>query len=294
MEHVTFILKKKNDTPRERTVPLQKPVKDFLSEEKIPNGKLFFDGSGRITRIGFEDPINLYFGGQENDIYRIEDPTSMRYRIVYNLTDKIVPRDVKKTVAPLSPEEMLLRAKKTMRELYADRRYDVKAEEEEEDEESFVLEGLHINQRRLYTVLIELEYMKKNIGHLFKSEKMIEILSRIQVQFPALTEFDFEKIEQSCAEYAKWANIIVIYDNPAKVNLPVKLKHHHAFLQFFPIQQIQFNISRHVSQPKMTLLDRTTDREEILELYRLNGEELCPDKTLGDYNLSSDTKLIII
>jgi len=292
MEQVTFILKKKTDAPRERTYRLQKTIRDILSEEKIPQGKLFFDGSSRITRIGFDDPINHYFGGQENDIYRIEDSTSMRYRIVYNLTDKIVARDVKKTVAPLSPEEMILRGKKTLRELYVDRRYTLDLEEE--DEESFTLEGLHVNQRRLYTVLIELEYMKKNISHLFKSEKLLKTLASIQAHFPVLPEFDFEKIEQSCAEYAKWANIIVIYDNPTKVNLPVKLKHHHAFLQFFAIQQIQFNISRHVSQPKMTLLDRTTDREEILELYRLNGEELCPEKTLGDYNLPPDSKLIII
>jgi hypothetical protein len=291
MEHATFILKKTDDIPRERTIPLQKSVKDFLSDENVPSGKLFFDGSGRITRIGFEDPINLYFGGQENDIYRIEDSTSMRYRIVYNITDKIVPRDVKKTVAPLSPEEMLLRAKKTLGELYSDRRYTLNVS----DEESLIFEGVHVNnQRRLFTVLVELEYMKKNIGHLLKSEMMVEVLSRIKERYPSLQEFDYEKIEQSCAEYAKWANIIVIFDNPAKVNLPVKLKHHHAFLQFFPIQQMQFNISRHVSQPKMTLLDRNENREEILELYRLNGEELCPDKTLGDYNLSPDTKLIII
>jgi hypothetical protein len=292
METVTFLLRKKNET-RVKTYPSQKTVREIMQEEKCPTGVLLFDGSSNITRIGFEDPINHYFGGQENDIYRIEDQTSMRYRIVYNLTDKNTARDVKKTVAPLSPEEMFLRARKTLLELYTDRQYRLETDATEE-EGGLLLEGVNATNRRLYTISIELEYMKKNIGHLFKNELLLQILERIRETFPVLPEFDFEKIDQSCAEYAKYAHILVVYDNPAKMNLPVKMKHHHVFLQFMAIQQLQFNISRHVSQPKMTLLDRSTDREEILELYRLNGEELRPEKTLGDYAITQETKLIII
>jgi hypothetical protein len=218
----------------------------------------------------------------------------MRYRIVYNLTDKNTARDVKKTIAPLLPAEMFKRAGNTLRELYADRGYTYTDLGNVSDVENIRLKG-HKGERQLYTVTVPLDFMKKNLQGLFKDEALMEIIEAVQKDVPGLAEFNYEKIEQSCAEYAKYVNIIVIYDNPQKVALPVRVKcAGNLLLQFLAIQQLQFNISKHVLQPKMTLLDRVDDREEIIALYQLNGIVLDPSKTLADYNLCQDSKLIII
>jgi hypothetical protein len=294
MENIPITLKSNEHYDvKTRNYTGAKLVRDILREEHAKGKMLFVDGSTSITRMGSDDPINQYFGGRENDIYRVEDLTSMRYRIVYNLTDKNTARDVKKTIAPLSALEMLERAKITLTELYADRRYSFTDITPPDGVEVLHLVG-EKGQHRLYTVTVHIDFMKKNLASLFKDEQLVTTIDEIQSR-PEVPEFNYEKIEQSCVEYAKYARIIVIYDNPMKLNLPVKMKHTgNLFLQFIAIQQLQFNISKHVLQPKMTLLDRVTDRDEIVELYRLNGLELNPDKTLGDYNIVADTKLIIL
>ncbi len=285
-----------------RTYASSKFVHEILKEEKLEGFQMFVDGSGSITRIGSDDPINQYFGGRESDIYRIEDQTSMRYRIVYALTDKNTARDIKRTIAPLSAAEMFQRAKTTLAELYSDRKYsftDITPADGEEVlhlvGEQRALPGQGGRVKRLYTVTVHSDFMKKNLAYLFTDEQMMATIDDIRRAYPAAPEFNYEKLDSSTTEYARFANIIVIYDNPQKLNLPVKVKcGNHPFLQFMAVQQLQFNISKHVLQPKMTLLDRVGDRDEIIELYRLNGLELLPEKTLADYNITPDTKLIII
>ena len=86
--------------------------------------------------------------------------------------------------------------------------------------------------------------------------------------------------------------IIMIYNNALgdteKISIPYR------FVQLYAVQDIAHNVTKHVDQPKHTLLNVRHNRDEIREMYSLNGRTLDPTKKLSYYNLRKGTRLFMI
>lgn len=268
---------------------------------------LLVDGSKNITRLSRDDPLNRYFGGNVGDIYRIETRGTISYRIVYNINEKGSQRE--KPASGDKPQEVpsvvYSKALRTVLEMIGDRRYKLTGPAPQvdlEDTSNMTIRAVRDGKKRLYTVFLDPTNDHIISKKLVMDEDFSAILDQVKRDKPSLPEFDFSDettIEASMAEYGKHATVIVVYNNPRKKTSSLITKYAtNPLFQFFSIQDLQFNIMRHVMQPRCTILDLNIpeERDEIVELYKMQGTVLNLDKTLAENNVisSGEVKLLLL
>ena len=269
---------------------------------------LLVDGSKNITRLGREDPLNRYFGGNVGDIYRIETHGTISYRIVYNINEKGSQREKPPSGdKPLIPYDVIYaKALKTILEMINDRRYKLEAAAapavDLDDTNNMTIRATRNGKKNLYVVFLDPTNDHILSKKLVMEEDFLPVLDQVKKDFKSLAEFDFSDettIETSMSEYGKHASIIVVYNNPRKKTSSLVTKYaSNPLFQFYTLQDLQFNIMRHVMQPRCTLLDLNVpeERDEITELYKMQGTVLNLDKTLAENNVisSGEVKLLLL
>jgi len=95
---------------------------------------------------------------------------------------------------------------------------------------------------------------------------------------------------------ARRIEVIVIFNNDGNIT-PVTTKIPSIpYMQFIALQSIPMPLPQHIEQPEFTILNplNSSDREEIRDIYNMQGLKLDTTKTLLDYNIKANTKLLFL
>jgi DNA-directed RNA polymerase subunit H (RpoH/RPB5) len=307
MDVLTAIKNATTQVTTAKSFPESTKARQVLTAVKVDPAKhvLMVDGTKNITRLSRDDPVNKYFGGNPGDVYRIEDRGTIRYRIVYNVNEKGSQRE--KPSAGQSPTDdpavTYRKALSTVYQMIQDRRYQAAAAPgvDLDDTANMTITATRDGKKRLYVVFLDPTNDHMLSKKLIMDEDFEAIFERVKTDIPALPEFDFSDettIDSSAAEYGKHASVIVVYNNPRKKTSSIATRYaNNPLLHFYSVQDLQFNIMRHVMQPKFTLLDLNVpeEREEIFELFKMQGTVLDLDKTLAENNAinGGECKLLV-
>lgn len=95
-------------------------------------------------------------------------------------------------------------------------------------------------------------------------------------------------------QWGKKYKIILVYDIPERASHQETTfeKKFSNMMEVFPIQSLTFNIMHHVYQPKFTLLKGTD--QEYIDLLKLTGQEIDPNKKLSEYGIKPGSKFIVV
>jgi DNA-directed RNA polymerase subunit H (RpoH/RPB5) len=279
---------------------------------------LIVDKTASIPRIALNDPVNEYYNGHIGEIYRIVDDSSTRFRMVTGPTVR-----VKTKTSPFHDVTagMYYSAYNTILDMLKDRR-------NEGDESTSEVEKLRIKPTDIIPLFTDNNFDQLNIMGLqnrrgqsmyvyflqMNDERPVSSRKRSsgsKVSFKELassiikdTIDDYnsknaEKLEMPAAvdersphvqALLERVEIVVVYNNQSNDNL-VKLD---LPVQFFSVQQLVFNVTKHVDQPSFYLLDPNKDREEILDVLSLNGLVLDKGHSMSDFNIKDGAKLILL
>ena len=302
-------------TPREVLAKIAAKYPGLKAETR----SLIVDKTVSIPRITLNDPVNAYYNGRLGDMYRIVDDSSTRFRIVSGMS---VPTKPVQTGGRVVSGKMYYSAYNTILDMLTDRRHEgdttqfdemrIKPEDMEDvfkddqlarlnikglpnrrgqqtyvfflpkDEEALVVRkrssGAKTPFKSLVNDLIKVAIEDYNEKHP-EQPKPLELPTYIEDPRHPDTQMFLEKIE-----------MIIVYNNQhndslVKVDVPI---------QFFSVQQMVFNITKHMDQPSFYLLDPNIDRDEILDVLSLNGLVLDKDKPMSEFNVKDGTKLILI
>ena len=280
---------------------------------------LIVDKSASIPRITINDPVNEYFNGRSGDIYRIVDFTATRFRMVSGMS---VINKTKTSPFHEVTHTMYYSAYNTVLDMIKDRR-DEGDEDSEVDKsritpdamsEIFSTEDMSklnikgIKNRRGQDIYVE--FINKDDTHLLSNKrssgnkglfrnKLTEIIETVvkdyndrhQDQKLEVPNITLDK-DPNIIDFMDKIELIIVYNNQNNEHI-VKVPEFMP-CQFFAVQQLVFNVTKHVDQPTFYLLDTTKDRAEILDVLSLNGLVLEKDKPLSEYNIKEGTRLILI
>ncbi len=278
---------------------------------------LIVDKTASIPRMALNDPVNEYFNGHQGDMYRIVDDSSTRFRMVAGNT---VQNKTKTSPFHDVTAEMYYSAYNTVLDMLKDRRSEEDLAVSEVDklritpkkmEEIFVngqfaqldIKGVQ-NRRGQYMYVYFLQKdddtpvtRKRSAGAkgpfktlvtdlMTATVKHYNTLTGEAIEVPSLSD----ERGQNTQIFLDKIEIVVVYNNqqndaPVKMDVPA---------QFFSVQQLVFNITKHMDQPSFYLLDPNKDRAEILDVLSLNGLVLEKDKPLKDFNIKEGAKLILL
>lgn len=279
--------------------------------------KLIIDRSILLSAISSKDPVNQYYRGTIGDIYRIDDVNGVRYR-------RVAKGDMQQTQNKINsaPSQDVpgsyFKAYETLITMLTDRRCTLNSSNSSNSSNSLSslrkklsdmkqtvesnisqlnIKGLKDrNDRDVYVVFMAHDnYIlttRQKAGIISGNPVVVDIIKDIATKHN-LEQFDIDD-EAKLNAYAKYADIIIVYNNPTNEHVTIEKTHSGTFLQFFSVQQLSFNITKHRDQPTFYLLDPKADRKELVDIYSLNGIILDTDKKLSDYKITSDTKLILI
>ena len=295
-------------------------LKDF----DVTGRYLIVDRNQQFHRIPEDDAVNRYYDGRQGELYRIEDGSSTRYRYV---TAPIpISKDKGKPKEKLVTDSMYALAYDTLLAMLADRGcnqqvldkylmpHDQMKNHFKADNLSNITipslaeESLIINKRKRAVYVFFLRSSDKMMisrRYAALREYLVSIINEIIPHYNSIPGIDKlsgpigeedileESPNSAIAKFAEKIEVIVIYNNPAG-GTEITPGIPHKFMQMFAVQNLSFNVTKHVDQPSFTLLDEVKDRDEIRDMYAINGRTLDPDETLSVYNLREGARLILI
>jgi DNA-directed RNA polymerase subunit H (RpoH/RPB5) len=301
-------------TPREVLAKIAAAHPSLKAETRA----LIVDKTVSIPRITLNDPVNAYYNGHLGDMYRIVDDSSTRFRIVAGMS---APAKTLQTGGREVSDKMYYSAYNTVLDMLKDRRH--------EGDVTSEVDALRIKPEDMTTLFKDDQLTKLNIMgvanrrgqqmYVFFLPKDEEALVSRKRSTGAKTPFKTlvnELIKTALDDYnskvpkgdalappvlddernpdtqkfVEKIEMIIVYNNQYNDNL-VKLD---VPVQFFSVQQMVFNITKHMDQPSFYLLDPNKDRDEILDVLSLNGLVLDKDKPMSEFNVKDGTKLILI
>lgn len=268
---------------------------------------LIVDKSSSIPRITVNDPVNQYFNGRPGDIYRIVDDSSTRFRMVSgtSLADKQKPSPYREVTA-----NMYLSAYNTILDMLKDRRNETDEDESKEVDslrlssvlnfDDLKIEGI-LNRRGQYMYVYYLQNAddgqaskKRSNGAKAPFKAKIKEFIDMSIEHynhninPA-NELKSPETNEELRAFVDTIELVIVYNNQKNENFKLEMP-----VQIFSIQQLAFNVTKHIDQPTFYLLDPVKDRKEILDVLSLNGLVLEQGKTLADYNIKEGTKFLLI
>ena len=305
-----------NTTPREILARIAATYDSVIPNLDALNRDLIVDKTASIPRIALNDPVNEYFNGRQGDMYRIVDDSSTRFRMVAGST---VKNKTKTSPFHDVTADMYYSGYNTVLDMLKDRR------SEEEHETVSEVDSLHITPKKMGEIFeneqftqLDIKGIKNRRGQymyvyfLQKDDEtpvsrkrsagakrpfkalVAELLKSTVKHYNELTGEDLdvpstEDVSRTQAFLDK-IEVIVVYNNQQNESL-VKLD---VPAQFFSVQQLVFNVTKHMDQPSFYLLDPNMDRKEIVDVLSLNGLVLDKDKTLREFNIKDGSKLILL
>jgi DNA-directed RNA polymerase subunit H (RpoH/RPB5) len=312
------------DVVESDTTPLDimRQIADKYPELNIDEKyNLIVDKTASIPRIAVNDPVNEYYNGHVGDMYRIVDDSSTRFRLVAGTLAKN-----KTKTSPFHDvtADMYYSAYNTVLDMLKDRSTDSTGSTEddvasdvdhlritpttmkeifkEEQFDELDIKGIR-NRRGQYMYVYFLQKddstpvsssKRASGGAKVPFKKLVKDLQSKTVEhfnenFPSPLAKVPENDEEE-QEFIENFEIIVVYNNQHNES-PMK---HDVPAQFFSVQQLVFNVTKHMDQPSFYLLDPVADRAEILDVLSLNGLVLDKAKPLRDFNIKEGTKLILL
>ena len=277
---------------------------------------LIVDKTASIPRIALNDPVNEYFNGHQGDMYRIVDDSSTRFRMVAGSTVKIktksspfhdvtadmyysgyntildMLKDRRSEEEAVSEVDKLRITPKKMGEIFENGQFpqlDIKGIQNrrgqymyvyflQKDDETPVSRKRSAGAKGPFKALVT-ELLKTTVDHYNK-------LTGDNIEIPSVTD----ERGHSTQIFLDKIELVVVYNNQQNESL-VKLD---VPAQFFSVQQLVFNVTKHMDQPSFYLLDPNKDRAEIVDVLSLNGLILDKDKPLRDFNIKDGAKLILL
>lgn len=299
-------------------------ILDNIQEQGIntKNRELVIDKSAGFSRIAENDEANRYWNGHIGDIFRITDDSSTRYRMVIKAIPKAKDKG-KPTPLPNVTANMYVKAYSTLLEMLRDRQGlddQTKSVVNNYRRSADVIKGLfdddQLNQLDIVNDpipnrrgrLMFVFFLKKDDDLPVSNKKQVfmglvsDIVTTVTERYNNITGSNIErpKLENPMSPESRAFNdaveIIVLFNNRPNGTLTSSKVQPMPFIQFFSVQQMTFNIMRHIEQPYYYLLDPNNlkDRSEIREMLNLNGVILKRDRTLASYNIKDGAKLIFV
>lgn len=304
-------------------------IKSMYPEEYSEDKMLIVDKSSKLTRIMTTDPVNLWFNGRIGDIYRITGNSTMRYRRVvpYRSTTRTKSRKSNPNKHSEATNKLYFKAHNSVIDMIRARQglaedqpsvIDKHRRSFDEVTKMFnddTLEELNISTNKHFITnsrgqRIFVYYLSKtDDSPSSKGTKAFVKLAndictevtetynshpatRIKLEPPSISNVTSPQSKK----FAEHVEIIVVYNNETN-GAPVSSKlPHNSFIQFFPVQRLMMDITKHVDQPHFHLLNPQdkVDRKQIREIYALNGKLLDPSRKLSSYGFKDSVSLFYI
>jgi hypothetical protein len=293
------------------------------SESESESGPvLIVDRNQYFHRMPVDDEVNKYYDGKAGEMYRIRDHSSTRYRIV---TPPIsMPKDKQKSKVKQVTGILYASAYDTLLVMLADRgcdadilgKFSIPRAKMLDYYESNNISGITIpdlskndilvNHRdhAVYVVFIspDIDVMTSRRYSDLKTKLsawMDEIINHYnRITGSVLAHVSSDDIDEDAdggalAEFTNKIEIIIVYNNDkGGTEMVPDLK--HKFYQAFPVQNLSFNVTKHIEQPVFTMLNSIKDRAEIRNMYAINGRTLASDETLASYGLREGVRLMLV
>jgi hypothetical protein len=299
-------------------------LKNFDATDRF----LIVDRNQLFHRTPEDDAVNRYYDGRQGEIYRVMDGSSTRYRYVIapiaGTKDKAKPKQklVTDSVYALGYDTILSMlsdrgCKQSLLDQYSIPKIQMKKHFHDATIHNISIPGLSddtliVNKRGRAVYVF---FLKRDDGIMvsrryaeLRSNYLVPWVNDIVQHYNSLQKSPADQLDSNpvgipdlldeganslIAKFAEKIEVIVVYNNPVgspEINPGIPYK----FIQLFSIQNLSFNVTKHVDQPCFTLLDSVNDQDEIRDMYAINGRTLSPDETLASYNLREGTRLILI
>lgn len=287
---------------------------------KLKDASLIVDKNQQFHRIPQDDVVNQYYDGHLGEIYRVNDDRSTRYRIVIPPIPQPAVKGKDRKKYRTATGALYASAYNTVLQMLIDRGCDPeqvarlslsRAGVTEGYTHGMTVPGLKSNNilynwrgKAMYVVFLsptDDTVIRRNQTDLksMLSVQMMDIAEHYNANhdgdpLPMLSHEDFD-VEQNpdlavLHELEKRIELVIVY-NGETGSKQIVPKFHPIFFQLFSVQSLSFNITRHVEQPKYELI---SNRDEIREIYAINGRTLESDQTLASYNLRDGVSLIYV
>lgn len=283
--------------------------------------RLIIDRAQSFHRIPVDDPVNLYYDGKVGEMYRIMDGSSTRYRLV--VPPFIVSKDKVKPKEKSVNGVMYANGYDTMLTLLADRgcdkqilaKYAISKEKVLEYYSKGNIHSMTLPDMQTSDLLtnyrgqavyvfflppLDDSMTSKRVSDFLKGPLLDYANSAVahfnmasKSNLATLAAEDLRKTTGAIQAFAKNISIILVYNN-AKGATELDPGMRTRIYQGFAIQNLAFNITRHIDQPEFTLLNIDDHRDEIRDMYAINGRTLSAEATIGSYGLKDGAKLILI
>jgi hypothetical protein len=299
-------------------------VKDILNiikkKSKFDDSSvLIVDRNQNFHRIPIDDQVNKYYDGKLGEIYRIMDGSSTRYRIV--IPHISMPKDKQKAKVKQVTGILYASAYETLLTMLGDRgcnrstlskfsisradmidyyRQDITAVTIPDLRGKDIL--INHRKRAVYVVFLPTD------NNMMTSRRLNDLKTMLVVQTTScidhynritgsklghITLDDINNDDDAVAAIAATIELIIVYNNEED-GTEISPDFKNKFYQAFPVQNLSFNVTKHIDQPTFTLLNSVTDRDEIRSMYAINGRTLSSEETLDSYSLRDGVRLMLI
>lgn len=302
------------------------PVYSRLPSSGDPGISLVLITSDSFARIMDTDPICMWFGGSEGEIFRITGNTGIKYRKVVRAPAEPKSKKVKNNPEKFSTvsSDLYVAAYKSVIVMLMDRQGEDATEEQksnlvrltatsDEVRTHFTnnnLPDLNIGTPTLPIISRRGRYMfvyflKHDDGTVTSTPKNYDetIFSIVRSTVDSYNSIagvtqlkqpsDMDELKSS--GIGDKVEIIVVYNNDKnQTPVPVKTNSNVSYVTCFAAQQIPIALSRHCEQPAFLLLTPLLDqdRKELREIYTMHGVTLDQSMTIEQHNLKSNSRLV--
>lgn len=274
-------------------------ILQYLSDQQHPvtdKTMLIVDRSNHFMRIAADDPVSRYYGARPGDIFRVRDPSSLKYRQVVKIP---MPEVKQPKTASEADWDIYFKAHNTMLSMLNDRQ----APHKKTDLTQYRMDGTTMS-----SIISQAAYQQLDINgivdqssryvyvrFLDKSHNTLsapQLKKQLDMTYDSVVSFHTAN-EQVPADKRKEKDIsvILITNNTKGLALPDISEN----AQVFSVQQLAFNVMEHCDQPEFTLLTADSDIDELREIYAQNGPVLSDDEeTLESLGIKDGTKIIVL
>lgn len=303
------------------------PVYSRLPSSSDPSISLVLITSDSFARILDTDPMCMWYGGAEGELFRITGNTGIKYRKVVRTPSESKSKKEKNNPNKFSPasKSLYVAAYKSVMVMLSDRQGGDEASDEQktnlvrltasEDEIMEHFDGNNLpsldiknpelpllSRRGKYMFVYFLKHDDTSLTGTPKNydefmydlvQSTVESYNAIQGVQPLRAPADMDELKAS--PIGEKIEIIIIYNNDKnQTPVPIKTNSHIPYVTYFAAQQIPMALSRHCEQPSFLLLTPTLqqDRQELREIYTMHGITLDLSMTVEQLNLKSNSRLV--
>lgn len=296
-------------------------INDLRRQYRVPDAVLIFlPGVDAFARIFDTDPMNLWYGGNIGDIYRITDRSTIKYRQVTKAIPESKSKKEKNNPNKFSPASAMtyFKAYNSVIDMMRGRQALKPDQASEADSFRKPLADIETifngNDLQMLTINGPINRKGKVMFAYFANIGDEEFVGNKKADYQ---EVIMKYVNMSVESYNSQAagdglappqlfdelpksatgnkiEIIIIYNNSGN-GTPISTKFPNIpWITVLSAQSIPMDLSRHCEQPEFMLLSPDEDRQEIREIYTLHGITLDEEKTVLDLGLKTGSRMVFI